>query len=164
MNILLLLVFIIAVNAFKPLNGKVKNNFKFYKNFKMVNLNYEDEFDKFYEENFNKNYDNLNKIFENDFNRFVQDNFNKTSNSSILNYTIIWNSSIKSDMLLYDMYLYNLNATLYERSKFGKKNLDQIYNKYIKDIKFLNLDEPWIFKNGEFIGGIFELYESLFYL
>ena len=164
MNILLFLVFIIAVNAFKPFNVKIKNNFKFYKKFKMVNLNYEDEFDKFYQENFDKNYDNLNKIFENDFNKLVQNNFNKSSNSSLLNYTIIWNSSIKSDMLLYDMYLFNINAKLYERSKFGKKNLDQIYNKYIKNIEFLNPKEPWVFKNGEFIGGIFELYESLFYL
>jgi hypothetical protein len=154
----------IAVNAFKQINVIVKNNFKFYKKFKMVNLNYEDEFNKFYEENFDKNYDNLNKIFENDFNRYIQDNFNETSNSSLSNYIIIWDSSIKSDMLLYDMYLYNLNATLYERNKFGKKNLDRIYNKYIKNIQFFDSDEPWIFKNGEFIGGIFELYELFFYL
>jgi len=165
MNILLFLVFIIAVNAFKTLNIKIRNNFKVYTKFKMVNLNYEDEFDKFYQENFDKNYDNLNKIFENDFNKVIKNNFNKTtSNTSSLKYIIIWNSSIKSDMLLYDLYLFNLNAILYERSKFGKKNLDQIYNKYIKDIKFLNPKEPWVFKNGEFIGGIFELYESFFYL
>jgi len=165
MNIFLFFVFIIAVNSFKQLNVKIKNNFKFYTKFKMVNLNYEDEFDKFYEVNFDKNYDNLNKIFENDFNKFIKNNFNKTtSNSTLLNYIIIWNSSIKSDMLLYDLYLFNLNATLYERSKFGKKNLDRIYNKYIKNIEYFNSDEPWVFKNGEFIGGMFELYESLFYL
>ena len=72
MNTLIFLVFIalnalITGNAFKQLNIKISNNFKFYTKIKMVNLNYEDEFDKFYEENFNKNYDNLNKIFDYDF-------------------------------------------------------------------------------------------------
>ena len=173
MYILLFLVFVAfnTVNAFKPLNIKLKNNFKLYTKFKtiniikMVNINYEEYFDKFYEENFDKNYNELNKRFENNFNNHFDKNLNKLRKAINFqdSYIVIWDESLKCDMLLYDMYLHNLNTKFYKLNSFNKKNIYKLYETRINNIQFLNSSEPWIFKNGEFIGGIFELYESLFY-
>jgi hypothetical protein len=169
MNILLFLIFVVfsafnAVNAFTPfaslnINIKLKNN---YRKLKMISMNFEDNFDKFFEDNFEKNYDELVSKYENNKKEYKEES-NKCVNPIKEIYTVIWNISLQSEFLLNDIGLHNLNYKFYEKNSFTKKRFDKIYEKHIKDTAFSESKGPFIFKNEQFIGGIFELYEQIFY-
>jgi len=113
-------------------NGFIHNN-KFYKN--SLQLNYY-------------------KMFENENNLSIEDPI----------YIIISFRTKKTAKLLDDMNYFGLQTVFCDMHNYNKKELKNIYFKYIRRAKFsFNYSEqPWIFENNKFIGGLFEIYSKIY--
>jgi len=77
-------------------------------------------------------------------------------------YVIIAFKNVIIDKLLDDMDYLDLQVIFCDISEYKKDELDILYNNYIKKENFSYKTQPWIFKNNEFIGGLFEIYSRIY--
>jgi hypothetical protein len=111
---------------------------------------------------FNKRYQEyINQSFEDELNKDFNYEFAETCKKPT--FVMMWYKSDVCDSILHDMKTHNMNTYFCDRSCFDKIDLDRIYKKHVKNVKFDHKNEPWIFKDDEFIGGIFEVYQYMFY-
>jgi hypothetical protein len=107
-----------------------------------------------------KNILKLNKrITQKDFKYVFEDNIDESI------YIIIWKNDNKTvkNKIIEDLEYYNLKYLLCEFKEYDTNELVKIYYKHIRllnDFDYNN--QPWIFKDEKFIGGIFEFYANLY--
>lgn len=138
--IIALLLLIINVNSY------------YYK--KIINRNYlmgkKYNYDKDFENHYDTNYE---------MNKYKNFNILKDLDIERSMFVIISEKNKSTDDLLSEASYYGLNIHFSDKQNYTGEELDKIKNKYIVEDC---INQPWIFMNDKFIGGIFEFY-SLFF-
>lgn len=109
---------------------------------------------KVYKNSLQLKYSINNKMFENENSLNIDDPI----------YIIISFRTTKAGKLLDDMNYMGLQTVFCDMHNYKKDELKKIYNKYIKKAKFYfnYTEQPWIFENNKFIGGLFEIYSKIY--
>ena len=125
----------------------IKLNFKLYKNRKNKISNNEFEENMLFEENI---------LFEKGFN--LKKNYNIESSAFVL---IGYDNNLNNNILK-EIKDYGIQIYFSDKKDYDSHELYKIKKNYINIKNFDHKNQPWIFMNDTFIGGIFEFY-SLFF-